>query len=253
MLVAAALVPDTVLLLPGTAGRGPDDPALVALRAAAASAVARAVGAGARVVVVAPGPVDRSVTGELAAGASAAGVPDHLLASPAPRVRLVPAPGGPDERPGAPRTSGVVGVRLALAAGAAVERLHLVEVAPGPHAALRALGSALTAAAPTALVLVGSGSARHGPDAPLPQDARAGSFDARLVAALRAGGPAGRDALAATDGELATALAVTGRAPWQVLVGALDAAGPVPPPAVVLHAAVLRGAAHAAVAWEVRP
>ncbi|MBD7920080.1 hypothetical protein H9657_17550 [Cellulomonas sp. Sa3CUA2] len=253
MLAAVALVPDTVLLLPGAAGRGPDDPELVALRAAARTAVARAVGRTARVLVVAPGPVDRSVAGTVRAGAAAAGVPDHLLEHPVPQVRLEVAPGGPPEVPGPPGTGAAAGVRLALEAGVPARGLHVVEVTPGRAAPLRAIGAATTTTGPTVLVVVGSGAARHGHDAPLPHDDRAAGLDRGLLAALHAGGTPARDALAALDAALAADLGVTGWAPWQVLVGALDAAVTAPPAPDVLHTTLWHGAAHAVVAWEVAP
>lgn len=253
MLVAAALVPDTVLLLPGAAGRGPDAPELVALRRAAAAAVLSAVGPAQRVLVVAPGAVDRSVVGSVHAGAAAAGVPDHLLTSAVPRVALERGPGTPQPVAGSPGTGAVVGIRLALDAGAPDARLHVLEVARGPRSLLRAIGAAAVASVPTALVVVGSGAARHGDGAPLPHDDAAATVDGALRTALDAGGPAARDALAALDAGQAAALGTTGWAPWQVLVGALDTvAAPLPAPAV-LHAGAWRGAAHAAVAWRVAP
>ena len=253
MLVAAALVPDTVLLLPGAGGRGPDDAELVALRASSALAVARAVARAARVVVVAPGRADRSLAGAVHLGAAAAGVPDRLLADPVPDVRVTAVPGGPPVAAGGPGTSAVVGARLALAARVPPADLHVVEVAPGPAAALRATGAALADGPPTAFVLVGSGSARHGEDAPLAPDERADAFDDAWVAALRTGGAVARDALAGVDRARAAELGVTGWAPWQVLVGALDAGGSVGSATQVLSATVWRGAAHAAVAWAVAP
>jgi hypothetical protein len=251
--LAAALVPDTVLLLPGVAGRGPDEPVLVALRAAAAAVVADAVAGAARVVVVAPGRADRAIVGDVALGAAAAGVPDALLREPVPTVRLDPPGVGPSAGSGAVGSGTVVGLRLALAAGVPAHRLHALEVAPGPVPPLRATGAALGEDAGTVLVVVGSGSARHGDDAPLPGDARASAVDATLLAALQQGGAAARSALAALAEPTATALAVTGWAPWQVLVGALDAASgdPGDDRTDVRHATVWRGAAHAAVLWRV--
>lgn len=253
MLVAAVLVPDTLLLLPGVAGRGPDDPALVALRSAAAAAVARVTASGARVVVVAPGRVDRSVAGAVPFGAAAAGVPDHLLHAAVPVPHLGPAPGGPPGVAGPAGAGAVVGARLALDAGVPAARLHVVEVTAGPSGPLRAVGVATTEGAPTVLVVVGSGSARHSADAPLPHDERAAAFDGALQAAFAAGGATARDALADVDARHARELAVTGWAPWQVLVGALDAAPSGPGEPCLEHAVVWRGAAHAVVTWEVAP
>lgn len=251
MLVAAALVPDTVLLLPGAAGAGSDAPALAGLRAAALTAVGAAAGRAGRVVVVAPGRADRTVAGRVRPGGAAAGVPDHLLAWPVPVLTLAPAPGGPPVRPGPPGVPAAVGLQLAVRGAPGNDRLHTVEVASRDAAALRSLGAALTADGPTSLVVVGSGSARHGPDAPLSDDPRAPALDERLARALTTGGTAGRDALAGLDPVLADALAVSGWAPWQVLVGAVDASGAVPR-AGGGRSDVVHGAAHAAACWYVR-
>lgn len=266
MLVAAVLVPDTVLLLPGVAGRGPDPAWLADLRSAAVRAVRDAVRSAGRVVVVAPGRASRTVVGTVAVGAAAAGVPDHLLRDPVPSVRLAAPPTAPTPGPaagGAAGTGTSVGLHLVLAAGPSrtdvvagapdeeVPGLHAVEVAPAPAATLRAQGARLCADVPTALVVVGSGSARHGADAPLPGDERAAALDADLLAALRSGSGPGRDALADLDAARCAELAVTGWGPWQVLVGALDVAtGPVADPRVMV-AGVHGGAAHAVVAWDV--
>ncbi len=259
VLVAAALVPDTVLLLPGAAGGASDDPGLVRLRDAALAAVRAAVApAGApgtdarpRVVVVAPGRADRSATGDVPLGAAAAGVPDRLLAWPVPTLRLAAAPGGPPPVPGPLGVPASVGARLALRVGADVR--HVVEVASRDAAALREAGARLCADGPTALVVVGSGSARHGPDAPLADDPAARPVDAALAAALTGAGRDARDLLADLDGARAQALAVSGWGPWQVLVGALDASGGVPRAEGAAHADVWRGAAHGAACWRVAP
>ncbi|QGQ19623.1 hypothetical protein GC089_10790 [Cellulomonas sp. JZ18] len=250
MLVAAALVPDTVLLLPGVAGGASHAPALAGLRDAALAAVAAAVDPAERVVVVAPGRADRAVAGRVRPGAAAAGVPDHLLTWPVPALDLEPAPGGPVAVPGPPGPAAAVGLQLVVRAGrGAGDGLHVVEVAARDVDALRRLGAALTGDGRTALVVVGSGSARHGPDAPLADDPRAPVLDDRLARALTDGGTGGRDVLAALDPALADALAVSGWGPWQVLVGALDAAGAAPR-AVGGRADVVHGAAHAVACWQ---
>ncbi|WP_129336831.1 hypothetical protein [Cellulomonas endophytica] len=90
---------------------------------------------------------------------------------------------------------------------------------------LRALGAGLVAGdVPVVLLVVGSGSARHGPAAPLADDPRAPDVDAGLVADLADASPAARARLAAADEALHAALAVSGWGPWQVLVGAAGAA-----------------------------
>jgi hypothetical protein len=77
---------------------------------------------------------------------------------------------------------------------------------------------------PTALVVVGEGSARLSAKAPGALDGRAGAFEAAVADAL---GTADRGALAGLDAGLATALMVSGRAPWQVAAAAW--AEPQPP------------------------
>src|SRR4051794_10443356 len=98
MLLAAAVLPETALLVPGAAGRAEvlgdvRDAALAAVSAgppappapralAAVSAVLRARPE--RVVVVAPGPEPRELPGPVRAGLGAAGVPDAALGRPLP-------------------------------------------------------------------------------------------------------------------------------------------------------------------------
>lgn len=85
------------------------------------------------------------------------------------------------------------------------------------------LGAAIGAEAaadpePLGLLVVGDGAATHSERAPGSHDARAAAFDATVLAALR---DADTAALAALDPALATALWAAGRAPWQVLAGAV--------------------------------
>ncbi len=72
------------------------------------------------------------------------------------------------------------------------------------------------------LLIMGDGSACHGPKSPGYDDPRATSFDADVTSALAA---CDTEALLALDVDLATDLLVAGRAPWQVLAGAIDASG----------------------------
>ena len=86
MLVRAALVPDTALLVPGAAGSAD---VLAVLRAAALAAVAEVVASGARtIVVVAPGPASRELGGTVRPSLGAAGIPDDLLGWPSEAVTL---------------------------------------------------------------------------------------------------------------------------------------------------------------------
>jgi len=98
----------------------------------------------------------------------------------------------------------------------------------------------------TGLVVVGSGSGRHGPDAPLADDDRAPAYDAALLADLADAGPEAQARLAAADPALAAALAVRGWAPWRVLLGA---AGDRPVQGRLLADEVVSGAQHAVVVW----
>lgn len=262
MLVAAALVPDTVLLVPGAAGR---DDVLADLRAAALDAVAAVLDAEPElIVVVAPGRRDGDLVGPVRASLTAAGIPDG---------RLGWSRAAPD---GAP----VVGVAasvglLMLARSGWTGPVRVVEVGPpdngsvagsglpgsrpAPH--LRSAGAQLvgagpgSAASPTrsggvGILVVGSLSARHGPDAPLADDERAPAYDAALLADLADGGPAARARLAALDPELARELGVTGWGPWQVLLGSV---GDREVDAEVLAAAAPFGAQHVVATWLARP
>ncbi|NUU17457.1 hypothetical protein HP550_09360 [Cellulomonas humilata] len=241
MLVVAALVPDSALLVPGAGGSA--DP-VAGLREAALRAVGEVVASGVRsVVVVAPGVVDRVVAGIVRTTLGAAGIPDALLGWPVVEVQV---DGVGSDGPSVP---GVVALHLLVRAGW-TGAVRMVEVTPERGARdLAALGSALVEPEPTGLVVVGSGSGRHGPDAPLADDPRAPDHDARVLADLADAGPAARARLADDDPALADALAVRGWAPWQVLVGA---AGDVPVRARTLATSADLGAQHAVLLWDAR-
>lgn len=253
MLVAAALIPDTALLVPGAAGgvTGRDGDPARRLRRAADEAVGAALEGAGRVVVVAPGRTDRFLAPPLRGSLAAAGVPDDLLWWPPPGVADASVPG----------VSASVALFLLSRHVVAHHRANrdaaVLEVAPpDAHderhgtAALRARGAEAVAPGPTALVVVGSPSGRHGPDAPLADDERAPGYDDGLLADLADAGTAARDRLAALDPELARELAVTGWGPWQVLLGA---AGRTPTAARLLRREVLAGATHAVLVWRSVP
>lgn len=254
MLVAAALVPDTALIVPGIAGAAD---VLVELREAAERAVA-ALPAGVPVAVVAPGREDRELTGRVAGSFASAGVPDAALGRPVPTAQLdaptsQDGPGGPRSAAAGAVTASGTSVALHLLAGAGRAPSRAVEVDrdradDGRADQLRAWGRALVADGPTALLVVGSLSARHGPDAPLADDPDAPGLDQVLLTAL-AGGEPGHvldvlDGFSAAD---AARLAVSGWAPWHVLVGALGASAH---RAEVLAAGEPLGAAHAVLVWR---
>lgn len=78
-------------------------------------------------------------------------------------------------------------------------------------------------AARVGLLVLGDGSARHSVKAPGYLDERAADFDALVARSLATADADG--GLAALDDELAFELMASGRAPWQVLAGAAEAAG----------------------------
>lgn len=237
MLLAAALVPETALLVPGAAGRAD---VLADVRDAALEAVSAVLATGpGRVVVVAPGPAPRELAPPVRASLGAAGVPDSVLGWAAPGVT-----------PHA-ETAGVgasVGLLLLARAGATVP-VSVVEVAAAQDAAtLRAAGARLAAAGDLGLVVLGSLSARHGPDAVLADDDRAPGLDQSLVElVVRAGTDAdARADLGDVEPGLAAELAVTAWAPWQVLLGA---AAEEPFDARVLASATPLGASLLVASW----
>lgn len=244
MLVAAALVPETALLVEGAAGSA--DP-VQGLRAAALSAIAQVVGAEPDVVViVAPGATDRILGGPVTSSLAAAGVPDALVRWPTREFTLA------DDATGAGQPSVAAAVALHLLGQVGTSAaVRVVEVTPAPGAsALSDLGRSLADAdRRTVLVVVGSGSGRHGPDAPLADDERAPDYDRALLADLADAGPQARARLSAAEPALAAALAVRGWAPWQVLLGA---AGDARVEARLLADEVVSGAQHAVVVWTLR-
>lgn len=244
MLVAAALIPDTALLVPGAGGvadRG------ATLRAAALAALRDVTRHGGRVVVVAPGRSDRRLGPWARASLGAAGVPDELVGWPSPaQVLDWPAPVTTGPVAGTPAAAALFLLAQGGVAAADVLEVGPAGAGPGRGGELRDLGSELADEAPTTLVVVGSASGRHGPDAPLADDERAPAYDEQVVADLADAGPAARARLGSLDRVLAGELAVTGWGPWQVLLGALGADEVV---ARLVHREVLAGATHAVLTW----
>lgn len=249
MLLAAALIPDTALLVPGAGGdatMSDDDPARL-LRKAADDAVGDALVGAERVVIVAPGRADRLLEPPTRGSLGAAGVPDEMLWWLAPGPVGAPVPGV------SASVALFFAARFVVAHHVASRDARVVEVGPSPDGgvararALHALGADLVSHPATALVVVGSLSGRHGPDAPLADDERAPGYDDAVLADLGDAGPAARGRLAALDPTLAAALAVTGWGPWQVLLGAV---GDVAVTARLHAAQVLAGASHAALTWR---
>ncbi|MEU7616977.1 class III extradiol dioxygenase subunit B-like domain-containing protein [Micromonospora rifamycinica] len=105
---------------------------------------------------------------------------------------------------------------------------RMVSVAPDePVDRCAAVGAGLVGAGrvpdgPWALLVLGDGSACHGPKAPGYADPRAGAYDEGVARALAG---ADVDALLGLDPVVSAELKVAGRAAWQVLAGAVRAAG----------------------------
>lgn len=212
MLVAAALVPHSALLVPGAAGA---TQVLDVERAAAVAAVADLLVAGPEVVVVVAAGPGEHLTGRLQPSLAAAGIDDTWLGWPA--------------RP----TAGAGGVRIVRDVGASVA-LHLLGAAgwagpvevltvpPEDGPGLRALGGDVAAGRRTGLLLAAGLSARRGPGSPIPPDERAAAVDDAVLADLVDLGAAAAGRLAAVPPDLA----VSAWAPWQVLLGAVGPVGP---------------------------
>lgn len=257
MLVAAALIPETALLVPGAAGRADvlDD-----VRAAALEAVRSVMGARPdQLVVVAPGPLDRVLGEHVRVSLAAAGIPDS-------RLGWQPEPASPVDAQAGVGAS--VGVLLAGAAGW-TGRTLVAEITadPDPSAGpaagepgsrtraerLQRFGATLAVASdPSArigMVVAGSLSARHGPDGPLADDPRALLLDQELLADLADAGPAARARVTRSSAEEAASLAVTGWGPWQVLTGAVGGEPDRGVRATVLTAQAPFGAQYVVATW----
>ncbi|WP_426595321.1 hypothetical protein ACPPVS_07075 [Cellulomonas sp. McL0617] len=242
MLVGAALIPDTATLVDGATGdAGPVHGLLVPTLTAITQVLASNPDV---VVVVAPGASDRVLGGSVSTSLAAAGIPDDQVRWPTVHVTLEDDGGGLVQ----PSIASAVALHVVRRAGR--ERgIRVVEVTPAPGGVgLADLGRMLAQDRPTALVVVGSGSGRHGPDAPLADDVRAPAYDAALLTDLADAGPDARARLASSEPGLAAELAVRGWAPWQVLLGA---AGDQPVEARLLAEEVVLGAQHAVLVWTV--
>lgn len=229
MLLAAALVPDTALLVPGVSGSAQ---VLGTERSTALTALGSVLSAGPdRVVVVSGGPpgvpgqggsqdAGAGTSGPVRASLAAAGVPDDCLGwAPAvlPRATRAAAEVAP------PVTVHDVGASVSLhllhRAGwsGPVTLVH----ATGEAATLRDLGrDVVTGPEAVVLVLAGSLSARRGPDGPLATDDRAAGFDDAVLTDLVDPGTDAVARLGEVPRGLAVELAVSAWSVWQVLLGA---------------------------------
>ncbi|MET0433005.1 MAG: hypothetical protein ABW025_02475, partial [Cellulomonas sp.] len=202
------------------------------------------------------------LAGDLAAGGDDGdpGVGRVLVFAPARRPRFLPhpvAPGlgaagldlpdlAPPALDGVPRADVPASVALVLLRAAGV---HVpVDVLEVDRAADDVLAPPPASQAPRAVVVVGSLSARHGPDAPLADDPRAPAADDALLAALAEGPAALARALDDLGADGARDLAVSGRAPWRAALALLPAGAVAEVSAV--HPEVVAGAQHAVAAWR---
>jgi hypothetical protein len=218
-LVAAAVCPHPPLLVPEIAGAAA--PELDDLRAAADAAITRLLASGARTVVVVGGG-DR--TAELSYPYRGSFRPWGVPL----RVQLGRHPDGIIGTDGLP-LSLLVGAWLLNRVRPAVrpaERTswQMISLAADERVERCAAGGARLGSAqqPWALLAMGDGSACRGVGAPGYDDPRAAAYDDGVARAL-AGADTG--ALLGLDPALSTQLRVAGRAAWQVLAGAVRAAG----------------------------
>jgi len=212
-LVAATVCPHPPLIVPEVAGGAAGE--LDELRTACDAAIARLYASGAQTIVVIGGD-ERSVEHDFPYGGTFA--PWGLPLT----VRLGPAPDG---------SGGTHRLALSLLVGA---WLLTRSEPPGltyrmstvgydePVERCTAAARRLAAEGPWALLVMGDGSACRGEEAPGYDDPRAKPYDDGVAAAL-AGADA--EALLGLDPGLSAELKVAGRAPWQVLAGAVRAAG----------------------------
>jgi aromatic ring-opening dioxygenase LigB subunit len=205
VIVRAAVVPHPPLLVPELVAGADVD--VRAVREACLAVVTRLTSVAPRWVAVGAGPggvlgpdatgtfVGFGVDITVGMSATATGVPDPAMPLPA-----------------------LVTAWLREHAGATEVTMHLVPPDLPPEDCY-ALGERLAEApAPVGLLIAGDGSHRHGDRAPGRPDDRAGPFDDAVHEALAA---ADAKALQALDPKLADELGAAGRAPWQVLAGAM--------------------------------
>jgi aromatic ring-opening dioxygenase LigB subunit len=205
VIVRAAVVPHPPLLVPELVAGVDRD--VAAVRAACLAVATRLTSAATRWIAVGTGPA--GVLGPDAAGTFAGfGVDVPVRLSDA-------ATGSPD--PAMP-LSALVTAWLRERAGATEVTMHLIPPDLSSEDCY-ALGERLAATpAPVGLLVAGDGSHRHGEGAPGRSDDRAGPFDDAVHEALLS---ADAKALLALDPTLADELGAAGRAPWQVLAGAM--------------------------------
>ncbi|WP_141725320.1 class III extradiol dioxygenase subunit B-like domain-containing protein [Micromonospora pallida] len=234
-LVAAAVCPHPPLLVPEVAGAAAGE--LDDLRAACDEAVGRLLAAEPeQILLVGSGP--RTTRFRPA---------DHGSLRPYGldrQVRLwkVNCAGGPYLP-----LSLTIGAWLVGRSGTDLPRFAHSVAADASGAECAQLGAELAAVeARTALLVLGDGSACRGQKAPGYDDPRAQPYDDAVATALAT---ADTDALLGLDPVLSAELGAAGRAPWQVLSGAVRAAGG-DWRGDLLHHTAPYGVAYLVAAWE---
>jgi hypothetical protein len=219
MIAAVAFVPGPPALVPAV-GAGATE--LADLRAAVRQCLIDAASAAQHVVIVGPGNVGHdpiALTTNGFADFGGLGVRLRINLNPADAVTSDGANGaGTNDAHGVgPRENLVGETRFPVAVGTALWALDEAGVSL-PRSAVTVTSASVDSLAglnhevPTALVVVGDGTAKRTAKSPGYIDDRAIGFDDEIRAALGSGSPA---ALAALDAELADELMVSGWAPWQ--------------------------------------
>ncbi|MCS7476578.1 hypothetical protein [Umezawaea endophytica] len=210
MIRRLAVLPHPPLLVPELVGGAVDE--TEPLRAACLAAARELVDSSPHWVVIAGDPSGRRTIGPDISGTFrgyGVDVPVALSAVESTSDLALPLPA-------------LVAGWLRGAAGAMTVRVELVH--PDlPPAECFALGGELAARAGAAVLVLGTGSHRHGDASVGRPDDRAGPFDEGVRAALAAADP---EALRGLDPALAAELGADGRAAWQVLAGLAEATGP---------------------------
>ncbi|MGX7826838.1 hypothetical protein ACTG9Q_17260 [Actinokineospora sp. 24-640] len=207
MISRVAVLPQPPLLVPELIGG--DDPDAAAVRAACLAVAGSLAAAASRWVAVGVGEPGSGTAGTFLGY----GVDVRVT------LRDQDSPASPN--PSWPLPSLVAGW-LRGQVGAESVDVRLVPADLDPHACA-ALGHAIAAEPdPVGLLILGDGSHRHGARAVGRPDERAAAFDSGVAAAL-AGVDTG--ALLGLEPAPADELGAVGRAPWQVLAGAVDADG----------------------------
>jgi hypothetical protein len=234
-LVAAAVCPHPPLLVPEVAGAAAGE--LDDLRAACDTAVGRLLAAEPeQLLLVGSGPRTTRFRPADHGSLHPYGVDRHV------RLWKVNCAGGPHLP-----LSLTIGAWLVGRSGTDLPRFAHSVAADATGDECARLGAELvTAEARTALLVLGDGSACRGQRAPGYDDPRAQPYDDGVAAALAA---ADTEALLGLDPVLSAELTVAGRAPWQVLAGAVRATGG-DWRGDLLHHTAPYGVAYLVAAWE---